>query len=97
MGLSHSPGFGFIEGRILVRPSLFERGYHVNAIHLQLGSLFEGSERSFSQRTPRNRLYLPDDILRGLTGTIVTPGSKFALTLVAPFEATVLSLLYIFL
>ena len=36
MGLSHSSGIGFVEGHILVRPSLFERGYHVNAIHLPL-------------------------------------------------------------
>ena len=52
VGLSHSPGVGLAEGHILVRSSLFERGYHVNAIHLPLGGLPEGSEGSFGQGTP---------------------------------------------
>ena len=44
VGLSHSPVIGFVEGYILVHPSLFERGYHVNAIHLSLACLFKGPE-----------------------------------------------------
>ena len=46
---------------------------------------------------PRNRLYLPDYILRRLAWTIVTPGREFTLILVAPLEVTVLPLLHIFL
>ena len=42
--LSHSPGIGFVEGHILVHLPLFERGYHVNAIHLSLACFFEGPE-----------------------------------------------------
>ena len=44
VGLFHSSGICFIEGHVLVRPLLFEWGYHVDAIHLSLVCFLEGLE-----------------------------------------------------
>ena len=44
VGLFHSSGIGFIEGHVLVRPSMFERWYHMDAIHLSLAFFIEESE-----------------------------------------------------
>ena len=44
VGLFHSFGICFIEGHVLVRPPLFERGYHVDIIHLSLACFLEGPE-----------------------------------------------------
>ena len=44
VGLLHSSGICFIEGHVLVRLPLFERGYHVDAIHLSLVCFLEGLE-----------------------------------------------------
>ena len=44
VGLFHSSGISFIERNVLVRMSMFERRYRMDAIHLSLACFFEGSE-----------------------------------------------------
>ena len=44
VGLFHSSGISFIEGHVLVRPSMFERWYHIDVVHLSLVCFLEGSE-----------------------------------------------------
>ena len=44
VGLSYSPGIDIVEGHILVHLSLFEWGYHVDAIHLTLACFLKGPE-----------------------------------------------------
>ena len=97
MRLLHSPGIGFIEGHVLLRLPLFEREYHVDAIHLSLACFLKGLEWPSSERTLYNRLYLLDYTLWRQAWTIVPAGRGFALILVAPPEVTVLPLLYVFL
>ena len=83
MRLLHSPSIDFIEGHVLLHSPLFERGYHVDVIHLSLACFLKGPGWPSSERTPCNRLYLPNYILWRLVWTIVTPGGGFTLILVA--------------
>ena len=76
MRLLHSPGIDFIEGHVLLHPPLFKQGYHVDAIHLSLACFLKGLRLPSSERTPYNRLYLPNYILWRLAWTIVTPGKR---------------------
>ena len=44
VGLFHSSGISFIEGHVLVCPSMFERWYRMDAVHLSLAYFLEGPE-----------------------------------------------------
>ena len=44
MGLFHSSSISFIERNVLVRPSMFERRYRMDAVHLSLACFFKGFE-----------------------------------------------------
>ena len=44
VGLFHSFSISFIEGHVLVCPSMFERWYRMDAVHLSLACFLEGSE-----------------------------------------------------
>ena len=44
MRLLHSTSIFFVERHVLVCPSLLERGYHVDVIHLSLVCFLEGFE-----------------------------------------------------
>ena len=44
VGLFHSSGISFIEGHVFVSPSMFERWYRMDAVHLSLACFLEGSE-----------------------------------------------------
>ena len=44
VGLFHSSSICFIERHVLVRPSMFERWYHMDAVHLSLACFLKGPE-----------------------------------------------------
>ena len=93
--LLHSPSIFLVERHVLVRPSLFKRGCHVNVVYLPLTCFPKGSEWPTYEWPTYDRLYLPDYSLRTLGCVILVFGRELALVLIIISESARLSLLHI--
>ena len=93
--LLHSPSIFLVKRHVLVRPSLFKRGCHVNAVYLHLTCFPKGSKWPTCEWPTCDRLYLPDYSLRTLGCVILIFGRKLTLVLIIISEYTGFSLLHI--
>ena len=97
VALPPPPRVFLVERHILVRSSLLERGYHMDAIHLPLACFLEGSEWPSCERSSCDCFYFPNHILWGLERVILVPGHEIVLAFISIPNLVGLLLLHIIL